>query len=334
VVAEEAEEAAMSHRSVGQLSLADQLVKRRAGQNAVLPRLAAMIKWRPLERALATVYSASEGRPSYPPLLMFKCLLLQQWYALSDPQLEEALADRLSFRRFVGLPLDEEVPDYSTISRFRAQLAQLKLGDRLFAELNRQLEGCGLLLKQGTMLDATLIEASVKPPRDAHSTPGDGSPLDPDADWTKRGSKAFFGYKAHIAMDQGSELIRSAIMTSAKVADSSMGDNLICGDERAVYGDKGYESIERSARLARLGITDGIMRKLLRHSRDPHPVLKARNRQLAKIRGAVERKFAVMKERYRCRRVRYRGLVKNHLHLLLVCFAMNLKRADSLRGAA
>ena len=118
------------------------------------------------------------------------------------------------------------------------------------------------------------------------------------------------GYKAHIAMDQGSELIRSAIMTSAKVADSSMGDNLICGDERAVYGDKGYESIERSARLARLGITDGIMRKLLRHSRDPHPVLTARNRQLAKIRGAVERKFAVMKERYRCRRVRYRGLVE------------------------
>jgi len=324
----------MSHRSVGQMSLADQLVKRRAGQNEALLRLAAMIQWRPLERALAAVYNASEGRPSYPPLLMFKCLLLQQWYALSDPQLEEALADRLSFRRFVGLPLDEAVPDYSTISRFRAQLAQLKLGDRLFAELNRQLEGRGLLVKQGTMLDATLIEASVKPPRDAHSTPGEGSPLDPDADWTKRGSKAFFGYKAHIAMDQGSELIRVAIMTSAKVGDSLMADNLICGDERAVYADKGYENIERSARLARRGITDGIMRKLMPHSRDPHPLLAARNRRLAKLRGAVERKFAVLKERYRCRRVRYRGLVKNHLHLLLMCFAMNLKRADVLCSAA
>lgn len=142
---------------------------------------------------------------------MFKCLLLQQWYALSDPQLEEALADRLSFRRFVGLPLDEEVPDHSTISRFRARLAQLKLGDRLFGELNRQLEGRGLLVKQGTMLEATLIETSVKPPRDAHSTPGDGSRLDPAAEWTKRGSKAFFGYKAHLAMDQGWELIRVAL---------------------------------------------------------------------------------------------------------------------------
>ena len=323
----------MSHRSVGQMSMADQLVKRRAGQNEGLVRLAAMIQWRPIERALASVYSASEGRPSYPPLVMFKCLLLQQWYTLSDPQLEEALADRLSFRRFVGLPLDEEVPDYSTISRFRSQLAQLQLGDRLFAELNRQLEGRGLLVKQGTMLDATLIEASVKPPRSAHIAPGESSPHDPDADWTQRGKKSFFGYKAHIAMDQGSELIRAAIMTSAKVNDSVIADRLICGDERAVYADKGYESIERSARLAQLGISDGIMRKLMPHSRDPHPVLAARNHWLAKIRGAVERKFAVMKEGYRCRRVRYRGLLKNQLHLLLICFAMNLRRAHALRAA-
>ena len=242
----------MSHRSVGQLSLADQLVKRRAGQNEGLVRLSAMIQWRPLERALAAVYNASEGRPSYPPLVMFKCLLLQQWYTLSDPQLEEALADRLSFRRFVGLPLDEEVPDYSTISRFRAQVAQLHLGERLFAELNRQLAGRGLLVKQGTMLDATLIEASVKPVRGARSTPGQRSPHDPDADWTKRGHQAFFGYKAHLAMDQGSELIRAAIMTSAKVGDSVIADRLICGDERAVYADKGYESSARSARLAQL----------------------------------------------------------------------------------
>ena len=223
----------MSHRSMGQLSLTDELVKRRAGQNAALGRLAALLEWRPLERALAAVYNAREGRPAYPPLVMFKCLLLQQWYALSDPQLEEALADRLSFRRFVGLPLDQEAPDYSTISRFRAQLAQRQLGDRLFAELNRQLAGRGLVVKQGTMLDATLIEASVKPPRTAHSTPGEGSAHDPDADWTKRGNQAFFGYKAHIAMDQGSELIRVAIMTSAKVGDSLIADKLICGDERA-----------------------------------------------------------------------------------------------------
>jgi IS5 family transposase len=183
------------------------------------------------------------------------------------------------------------------------------------------------------MLDATLIEAGVKPVRGARSTPGQRSPHDADADWTKRGHQAFFGYKAHLAMDQGSELIRAAIMTSAKVGDSVIADRLIGGDERAVYADKGYENSARSARLAQLGITDGIMRKLMPHSRDPHPVLAARNRRLARIRGAVERKFAVLKERYRGRRVRYRGLLKNQLHLLLICFAMNLKRAHALRAA-
>jgi transposase, IS5 family len=111
----------MSHRSVGQLSLADQLVKRRAGQNEGLGRLAAMVQWQPLERALAEIYSASAGRPSYPPLVMFKCLLLQQWYTLSDPQLEEALADRLSFRRFAGLALDHEVQPQPASGAGRAQ---------------------------------------------------------------------------------------------------------------------------------------------------------------------------------------------------------------------
>jgi transposase, IS5 family len=168
--------------------------------------------------------------------------------------------------------------------------------------------------------------------RGARSTLGQRSPHDADADGTKRGHQAFFGYKAHLAMDQGSELIRAAIMTSAKVGDSVIADRLIGGDERTVYADKGYENSARSARLAQLGITDGIMRKLMPHSRDPHPVLAARNRRLGRIRGAVERKFAVLKERYRCRRVRYRGLLTNQLHLLLICFAMNLKRAHALRA--
>jgi len=324
----------MSHRAVGQMSFADGLVKRRAGQNEGLERLAAVIKWRPVERALDAIYDSDSGRPSYPPLLMFKCLLLQQWYQLSDPQLEEALADRLSFRRFAGLPLDQEVPDHSTISRFRGQLAARNLGQRLFAEINRQLAARGLMLKTGTLIDATLIEAAVNPPRDAHSTPGEGSPQDPDADWTKRGRTSFYGYKAHLGMDQGSELIRSATVTSAKVADSLVAEQLVSGDERAVYADKAYENLERSARWAELGIADGIMRKLMPHSRTPHRVLAARNRALARIRYAVERKFAVMKQHYGLGRMRYCGAAKNRLHVLLVCIAMNLKRATVLASIA
>ena len=112
----------MSHRAVAQLSLADELVARRGGQNAQLGTIDRLVQWQPLEQLLKPIYAAAEGRPGYPPLSMFKALLLQQWYSLSDPQLEEALADRLSFRRFVGLGLEQEVPDYSTISRFRQQL--------------------------------------------------------------------------------------------------------------------------------------------------------------------------------------------------------------------
>jgi IS5 family transposase len=316
----------MSHRRMEQMSLADGLVKRRAGQNQALPRLSSVISWKPIAGLLEAVYAAERGRPSYPPLLLFRCLLLQQWYRLSDPELEEALADRLSFRRFVGVALDQEVPDHSTISRFRTQLAGRALGERLFEEINRQLEGCGLLLKKGTLIDASLIEAAVNPPRDAHSRPGQGSSKDPDAEWTKRGPLAHFGYKAHVGMDQDSELIRRVTLTSAKVADSLVAEQLISGDEAAVYGDKGYENRERSAAWERRGIADGIMRKLMPHSRDSHRVLAARNRRLAPIRAAVERKFALLKQHYGFTRARYRGRRKNHLHLLLMCIAMNLKR--------
>ncbi len=322
----------MSHRAVGQMSLAEGLVKRRLGQNQTLARMGKALEWSSIERELSEIYSAAEGRPAYPPLMMFRCLLLQQWYSLSDAELEDSLADRLSFRQFAGIALDQEVPDHSTICRFRAQLAARRLGERLFAEVNRQFDAQGLLLKRGTLIDASLVKASVKPPRDEHSVAGEGSPLDPDADWTKRGRKAFYGYKAHIAMDQGSELIRSATLTSAKVNDSTMADDLISGDEQAVYADKAYQNDERSARLKQLGIADGIMRKLMPHSRIPHRVLAARNRRLGMIRSAVERKFAVMKRHYHYATVGYRGLLKNRLQLLLMCMAMNLKRAEVLRA--
>jgi transposase, IS5 family len=320
----------MSHRVMGQMSLAEGLVKRRGGQNQALERMGRALEWQRLERELSEIYSAAEGRPAYPPLLMFRCLLLQQWYRLSDAELEEALADRLSFRRFAGLALDQEVPDHSTVCRFRAQLAARRLGERLFAEVNRQFEAQGLLLKRGSLIDASLVRASVRPPRTEQSVPGEGSPLDPDADWTKRGRTSFYGYKAHLGMDQGSELIRAATLTSAKVNDTMVAEQLISWDEQAVYADKAYQDERRSARLVRRGIADGIMRRLMPYSRIPRSLLAARNRMLGPIRCAVERKFAIMKVHYGYARVRYRGLLKNRLQLLLMCMAMNLKRADVL----
>src|SRR5208282_2611990 len=169
-----------------QLSLADAMVARRKGQNERLERIGALLNWGRIEQLLAPIYAAGEGRPAYRPLVMLRALLLQQWYSLSDPELEEALSDRLSFRRFVGLSLEEEVPDHWTLSRYRTKLVEGGLGERVFAEVNRQLQRRGLMVKRGTLIDASLVQASVKPPRDAESAPGEGSELDPDADWTRR----------------------------------------------------------------------------------------------------------------------------------------------------
>jgi IS5 family transposase len=323
-----------------QRSFAEQSIVGGSGRNARLERIAELIDWGALERELGAVYAASEGRPAYRPLVMFKALLLAQWYQLSDPGLEEALYDRLSFRRFVGLRLEDAVPDHSTLSRVRAQLAARGLGERLFEALNRQLEERGLMLKRGTILDATVVAAAVKPPAGPTGTvaPGQGAPQDPDAEWSTRKDgvrrEYHFGYKAHLGVDLGSGLVRKAVLTGAKTNESTVADQLIGGDEACVYADKAYDSAARRRLLERLGIADGIMRRAWwGTAQHPDPQLIARNRALAGVRFAVERSFATMKLWYGYRRVRYRGLVRNALQLYLLCSALNLQRALAL-GAA
>ena len=331
----------MWRKAQRQKSFAEQSMVGGQGRNARLEQIASLLEWPALERELTEIYAAREGRPSYRPLLLFKALLLQQWYQLSDPGLEEALVDRLSFRHFVGLGLAEQVPEHSTLSRFRAQLAARGLGARLLAALNAQLEGKGLLLKRGTLLDATVVAAAVKPPAGPKGsvTPGQGSRHDPDAQWTTQqaadGTRAYrFGYKAHIGVDLGSGLVRTALLTGAKTNESVVADRLICGDEQWVYADKAYDSAARRQLLAQLGIADGIMRRAWwGTAHNPDPQLVARNRALAGVRFAVERSFATMKRWYGFRRVRYRGLARNAGQLFLLCIALNLRRALKL-GAA
>ena len=154
--------------------------------------------------------------------MLFRALLLQSLYGLSDRELEEALADRLSFRRFVGLSLEETVPDHTVLNRFRNRLVAEGLMQKLFDELDRQLEKAGVMLKRGTMLDATLIEAVSAPPRASEAS------RDPDARFARRQGKrgSTFGYKAHVGVDEGSGLIRSVITTPANVNDTVPADAL------------------------------------------------------------------------------------------------------------
>jgi IS5 family transposase len=310
-------------RELGQLSLADGLVEGGAGRNRQLEQIAALVDWAGFERLLAEVYAAPVGRPSYGPLVLLRCLLLQQWYRLSDPGLEEALSDRLSFRRFVGLALADPVPDHSTLSRFRSELVRRGLAEPLLAELNRQLDAKGLMVKTGTLIDASLVSADGRRPRTDEPVEGRS---DQDATWNAMPEKPLFGYKAHVAVDHGSGLVRQAILTPANVSDKVPFLGLVQGDERVVYADKGYDGWWYRQELALRGIGDGIM--AASYWRRPLDAAgRARNRAIGKLRAPVERTFAILKRWYGYRRVRYRSLVKNALQLQLLAVAMNLRRA-------
>lgn len=313
-------------RDRGQRDLGEAWLSPKLGRNARLERIGAAFDWGSIERLLGGMRTAKSGRPPWPPLMMLKALLLQQWYGLSDPMLEEALTDRLSFRRFVGLGFDEGAPDHSVVSRFRKALREQGLDQALFEEIERQLAAKGLLVKSGTLLDATLVQAAVAKPSEPK---GARSPLDPDADWTQKNGKSHFGYKAHIGVDQGSGLIRRAELTSAKIYESQVADELICGDERAVYADKGYEKRARRTALKARRIKDRIQHRANKHHPLPH-WQKVRNKLISPIRSAVERVFGTWKRLYGYTRVRYRGLEANLAHLRLLCIAFNLRTADAL----
>lgn len=316
----------MQRRRGEQLSLAEAFIGRKLGANARLERIEALVKWYRFEKLLARLHTAPTGRPPYPVLVMFKALLLQQWYGLSDAELEEALGDRLSFRRFVGLGLDEATPDHTTLCRFRNDLVGAGLAEKLFAEMGRQLDQLGLVLRRGTLVDATLVQAAVNPSGSA------AAPSDPDAAFARRAGTAgaTFGFKAHIAVDQGSGLVRAIRLTAANVNETTVADVLIQGDERAVYADAAYDTHARRAALRARGIKDRIMHRPNKHHPELPPWQRRHNRLIGRIRGRVETVFATLKQRYRWRRVRYLGSAKNASHLHLLCIALNLRRAVAL----
>ncbi len=319
------------HREMGHQGLAESLLPESLGQNRRLERISEIVDWERFEGLVSGVYSAREGRPSYPPLTMVKVLLLEQWYNLSDPQMEEALGDRISFRRFVGLGLQDDTPDHSTISRFRTALEERGLSEKLFDELGKQLERLGLVLKQGTLMDATLVEAQVKKP--PYSAGGRGkSAADPDADWTGggRGSRFHFGYKLHAGVDVGSGLVRRAKLTPAKVYESEVADELVSGDERAVYGDRAYESKRRREWLSSQGISDMIMHRSHKHQRELPDWQQRHNELIAPVRALVEKVFGTLKRSYGYSRVRYRGLGRNAVEMWFKLMAYNLRKAVKL----
>lgn len=313
----------MSVRRTDQRSFVDALLPAKAGVNRQLDRLDELVKWYRFEKLIRHLRDAAgPGRPGYPVLALFKAILLQALYGLSERELEGALNDRLSFRRFVGLSLEAEVPDHTVLNRFRNQLVAEGLLEKLFAELDRQLDKAGIVLKRGTMLDATLIEAASAPPTSGHAS------RDPDARFAKRQGKGgvTFGYKAHVGVDKGSGLVRAVITTPANVNDTTPADGLIRGDEAEVWADAAYHTHARERALKDKGVKPRLMRRANKH----HPVLPPRlaryNRLIARYRAAVETTFATWKRRMGLTAIRYVGLAKAHGQILLVSIAFNMRR--------
>jgi transposase, IS5 family len=312
----------MAVKQTGQPSFVEALMPKGAGANAALDRLGSLAKWYRFEKLLAHLRDDGPGHPAYPVLVMFRALLLQSLYGLSDRELEEALGDRLSFKRFVGLSLEDSVPDHTVLNRFRNRLIEQGLLEKLFAELDRQLENAGLILKRGTMLDATLIQAVSTPPKE------DRPSNDPDARFTKRQGKggSTFGYKAHVGVDEGSGLIRTVVTTPANINDTTPADELIRGDEAVVWADAAYDTHARRARLKAEGKKPRIARRANKH----HPELPARlkryNLLIARRRAAVETTFATLKRRMRLTTIRYVGLAKAKAQVLLAAIAFNMRR--------
>lgn len=316
----------MLGKQSGQMGFGDMEATDRLSDRHFLRKIDSQIDWRPFEKLLTPLYHPTQGRRSHPPVMMFKALLLAQWYSLSDPGLEEAICDRLSFQRFLGLSFNDPVPDETRICRFRNKLAEEKLGERLFAILEEQLKNKGLLVRRGTLVDATLIKAQPRPPRRGEPSP------DPEADWTKRGKDGHFGYKAHLSVDESSGLIRRLALTGANFPESYKFEEMVIGDEAAVFADSAYTKRARKTALRAQGVFCGIISRAWRC----HPLSaqqKKRNKFFSRVRRAVERVIGTLKCRYGLERCRYLGLKRNHNHLWLKGICFNLKKMLVLQGA-
>lgn len=314
----------MIGREKHQIGIADAFV-RPSRSITVLDKINQIIDWEPLRRKMESLYShTAGGRPAFPPVMLFKAVLLQKWYNLSDPAAEEAIEDRQSFRRFLALNLDEKGPDHSTLHRFRTRIESI-MGE-LMQMVNNQLDARHLIVRQGTLVDATLVESAAHPP-----SPDKPSTHDSEATWTKKHGKSVFGYKAHIGADQKSELIRQADLTPAHVHDGKKFEEMVSGDEETAYADKGYSSVERSEFLISHGIKDGIMFQGSKW----RPFTQAeseRNHSLGRVRKAVEHIFGTLKRIYQFRRCRYTGLRRNRADLFALCICYNLRRAVKLEA--
>lgn len=278
-----------------------------------------VVPWTELEGLIAPHYRQGEGagRPATPLGLLLRLHCLQLWYNLSDPALEDAVHDRRSFQRFLGLdPLAAKVPDESTVLHFRHLLEKHQLAEAIFGHIRQHLEARGLLLKTGTLVDATILAAPG-------STKNASAQRDPQMSSTQKAGHWHFGMKAHIGVDAQSGLVHTVRSTTASTHDSQVLPELTHGEEELIGGDSGYANEIFKTHCRQAGVIYLINDKAHRN-RPLSGKQRHTNRHKSAVRGKVEFPFRIVKQLWGHARVRYRGLAKNTSRLCFLFALSNL----------
>jgi IS5 family transposase len=293
--------------------------KRRTRREKFLAEMEQVVPWSELVAAIEPYYpkAGRRGRPPMPLESMLRIYFMQQWYALSDPGMEDALYEIESMRRFAGLELiDDALPDETTILKFRRLLERHGLTAQMMNLVHDMLAERGALFKGGTMVDATIVHASG-------STKNKARRRDPEMRQTKKGKQWYFGMKIHVGADVNSGLAHTVSVTPANASAVSQLPCLLREDDRAVFGDRGYvnNTLKRAARKA--GVYWGVSLKAT-SKRKLAGANKRTNRKRSSIRARVEHIFRVIKRQFSYTRVRYRGLAKNAAQVFALVALTNL----------
>ena len=318
-----------------QLSFADTEFtqkRRQTKKEKFLARMDKLIPWERLEKVIEPHYpKAGNGRRPYPLPVMLRIHCLQQWYNLSDPAMEDALYEISSMRLFAGLSLDNPIPDETTVMNFRHLLEKHHLSHRIFDEVKAWLIEAGAMLKEGTIVDATIINAPT-------STKNKRKERDPDMHSTRKGNQWYFGMKAHIGVDVQAGLTHSFTTTAANQHDLNEAHNLLHGEEQYVFGDAGYQGAETREDLENckaewlIAERPGVLKKLKERPRKNRLAITL-ERSKASIRAKVEHPFRIIKRQFGFRKARYRGLPKNDSKLAMLLALANVYRVGQMLSA-
>jgi IS5 family transposase len=287
-----------------------------------LAQMEQVVPWAALVEFIAPYYPEGRtGRPPFSLLTMLRIHFMQQWFTLSDPAMEEAFFDTPLYREFAQLEEFARLPDESTILRFRHRLEKHKLAEQILVTVNELLTQRGLLLKAGTAVDATLIAAPT-------STKNKDRARDPEMHSSKKGNQWYFGMKAHIGVDAESGLVHTVRGTSGHVSDIAEANTLLHGQETVVFGDAGYQGVEKRPD-ANAEVTWHVAmrpgkRKVLNKENAGDALIDQAEKLKAGIRAKVEHPFRVVKRQFGYVKVRYRGLKKNTAQLFTLFALSNL----------